>query len=77
MWDGDVGYIIERDQKQVYESKLLWLSSELALRDLGWKNSLSAATSIRWTIDWEKESDKTGPQSALDLQINEFFGGGE
>ena len=75
MWDGNAGYIIERDQKQAHESKLLWLSSDLALRDLGWKNSLSSATSIRWTINWEKESKKTDAKTALDLQIKEFFEG--
>ena len=75
MWEGNAGYIIERDQKQVHESKLLWLSSELALHDLGWKNSLSAHTSIRWTIDWEKESRKADAKTALDLQINKFFEG--
>jgi CDP-glucose 4,6-dehydratase len=75
MWEGNAGYIIERDQKQAHESKLLWLSSELALRDLGWKNSLSAASSIRWTINWETESNKTDVKAALDLQIKEFFEG--
>ena len=77
IWEGNVGYIIERDQKKVYESNLLWLSSELALHDLGWKNSLSAVSSIRWTINWEKESNKTDAKTALDLQINEFFRGDE
>ena len=72
-WGGNSGYIIECDEKQALESKLLWLSSERAFRELGWKNSLSAASSIRWTINWEEESNKNDAKSALDLQIKEFF----
>ena len=73
IWDGNSGYIIECDEKQAHESKLLWLSSELAFRELGWKNSLNAANSIHWAINWEKESNKNDAKSALDLQIKEFF----
>jgi CDP-glucose 4,6-dehydratase len=73
IWEGNSGYIIEHNEKQAHESKLLWLSSELAFHELGWKNSLSAAASVHWTINWEKESKKTDARSALDLQIKEFF----
>jgi CDP-glucose 4,6-dehydratase len=75
IWEGNAGYVIESDHKQAHESNLLWLSSELAFRDLGWKNSLSAANSIRWVINWEKESNKTDAKTALDLQIKEFLEG--
>ena len=75
MWEGNSGYVIKSDAQQPHESVLLWLSSERARHDLGWKNKLDAVTAVRWTINWERESLKTDAKSALDLQINEFFRG--
>lgn len=75
IWEGNAGYMIEREKKQAHESKLLWLSAERAFRDLNWKNLLNAASSIRWTINWEKEANKTDAKTALDLQIKQFFWG--
>ncbi len=75
MWEGNSGYVIQSDAQQPHESVLLWLSSERAHRELGWRNKLDAATAIRWTINWEQESRNTDAKSALDLQINAFFQG--
>jgi CDP-glucose 4,6-dehydratase len=75
MWEGNLGYVTQSDSGQPHESVLLWLSSELAHRDLGWKNQLDARTAIRWTINWERESREIDAKSALDSQINEFFQG--
>jgi CDP-glucose 4,6-dehydratase len=73
MWKGNAGYVIKSDPNQPSESVLLWLSSERAQHDLGWKNKLDAAEAIRWTIDWERESRETDAKIATDLQIKEYF----
>lgn len=73
MWDGNSGYIIESTQNPAQESNLLWLSSELAFLDLGWKNRLSAAQAINWTIEWEVNAVKTDAKAVLDFQITKFF----
>jgi CDP-glucose 4,6-dehydratase len=75
MWEGNAGYIINSDSAYPKESKLLWLVSEKAHIDLGWKNKLSANEAIQWTIKWEKLSYETDPKIAIDLQIKKFFGG--
>jgi CDP-glucose 4,6-dehydratase len=73
MWKGNAGYVIKSDPNQPPESVLLWLSSERAQHDLGWKNKLDATEAIRWTIDWEQESRETDAKTAIDFQIKEFF----
>ena len=75
MWEGNAGYVIKSDGNQPSESVLLWLSSERAQHDLGWKNKLDATTAIKWTIDWERESNKTDVKTATDFQIKEYFEG--
>ncbi len=75
MWTGNSGFVIKTQPQQSHESKLLWLSSERAHQDLGWKNRLNANAAIRWTIDWERDSHETNARSAIDSQIKEFFGG--
>ena len=75
MWAGNSGFVIKTQAQQSHESTLLWLSSERAYRDLGWKNRLNAKAAIRWTIDWERESHETNATSAIDAQIKEFFEG--
>ena len=73
-WVGSQGVDIQIDPNAVHESGLLWLSSDLATRELGWSNRFEANEAIRWTLDWEKESMKSSPLSALDMQINRFYG---
>jgi GNAT superfamily N-acetyltransferase len=55
------------------ESKLLWLNSKLAKRDLGWSNSLDAKEAVRWVMEWEKLSISQSHLQALDNQILNFF----
>jgi CDP-glucose 4,6-dehydratase len=74
MWEGNAGYIIDSHSRYPKETKLLWLVSEKANIDLGWKNKLNANESIHWTITWEKHSHKTDPKITTDLQIEKFFG---
>ena len=73
-WEGAKGVDIQIDPNAPHESGLLWLSSELATKELGWNNRFEAREAIGWTIDWEKESMKSSPLSALDQQINAFYG---
>lgn len=72
-WDGSQGIEIQVDDSAVHEAGLLWLSSELATKELGWSNRFEAKEAIRWTIEWEKDSMKTSPIAALDAQINRFY----
>ena len=73
-WEGAKGVDIQIDPNAPHESGLLWLSSELATKELGWNNRFEAREAIAWTIDWEKESMKSSPLSDLDQQINKFYG---
>jgi CDP-glucose 4,6-dehydratase len=73
-WPQSLGIEIQVDPSAVLESGLLWLSSDLATKELGWRNRFEAQEAIGWTIEWEKESMSSTPLSALDQQINGFFG---
>jgi CDP-glucose 4,6-dehydratase len=74
LWEGARGLDIAVDPNAVHESGLLWLSSQLATKELGWSNRFEAREAIAWTIEWERESMKTSPLVALDRQINAFYG---
>ena len=74
LWEGARGIDIAIDPNAVHESGLLWLSSQLATKELGWSNRFEAREAIAWTIEWERESMKTSPLIALDRQINAFYG---
>ena len=75
LWEGSSGYVVKSEPNKPPESALLWLSSDRANHDLGWKNELNAPTAIRWTIDWERESRETNARTAIDSQIKEYFEG--
>jgi CDP-glucose 4,6-dehydratase len=74
LWEGARGLDIAVDPNAVHESGLLWLSSQLATKELGWSNRFEAREAIAWTIEWERQSMKTSPIAALDQQINAFYG---
>lgn len=73
-WEGAKGVEIQIDSKAPHEAGLLWLSSDLATKELGWSNRFEAREAIRWTLDWEKAAMQTSALAALDQQINEFYG---
>jgi CDP-glucose 4,6-dehydratase len=72
-WPESLGIEIKVDPTAVPESGLLWLSSDLATKELGWRNRFEAQEAIDWTIEWERESMSSTPLLALDQQINSFF----
>jgi nucleoside-diphosphate-sugar epimerase len=72
-WENNKGFLIKQDKNFSAESKLLWLSAELAKQDLGWKNILDAENAIKWSIDWQRLSELTSPLNALDNQIRDFY----
>ena len=71
--EGSPGYVIKSDAGQQRESSLLWLSSERAIRDLGWAGKLNVHDAIKWTFEWELLAKKSDTISALDFQIHRFF----
>jgi nucleoside-diphosphate-sugar epimerase len=73
-WPGSQGIEVREDKNALPESGLLWLSSNLAVGELGWFNRFEAKEAIRWTIEWERESMNSTPLQALDTQIDAFFG---
>lgn len=75
LWEGSKGYVINSEVLRPPEAVLLWLSSERAQHDLGWKNKLDATTAIEWTINWERESHEANAKTATDSQIKEYFEG--
>lgn len=76
-WPGSQGFELKIEPNALPETGLLWLSSNLANQELGWRNRLEAKGAIRWTIEWEKESMTSTPIQALDNQIKTFFEAGE
>jgi CDP-glucose 4,6-dehydratase len=75
LWEGNKSYVIQSNVQQAPEAMLLWLSSERAHHDLGWRNKLDATAAIKWTINWERESHATDVKTATDSQIREYFEG--
>ncbi len=75
MWEGNPGYRVATTTHQPSESVLLWLSSDRAHKELGWKNKLDAADAIKWTIEWERKSREIDVKSVTDFQIREYFKG--
>ena len=73
-WEGSKGVEITIDSQAPHEAGLLWLSSELAAKELGWSNRFEAREAIAWTLDWEKAAMQTSALAALDHQIHEFYG---
>ena len=72
LWPGNQGIEIQIDTLAFHESKLLWLCSDLAEKELGWHNQFDAIEAIRMTVEWERLS-ATSALSALDLQISKYF----
>lgn len=73
-WPENLGFEVREDKNALPETGLLWLSSNLAVQELGWRNRFEAKEAIRWTIEWEQESMSSTPLQALDHQIKTFFG---
>jgi CDP-glucose 4,6-dehydratase len=73
-WPGSQGIQVKEEPNALPESGLLWLSSNLANQELGWRNRFEAKDAIRWTIEWERESMNSTPVQTLDNQIWAFFG---
>lgn len=71
-WPNNPGWVHQPAGDALHESTLLWLSSERARRELGWMNHLDARESIKWSIEWELEAEKTSPAKALDLHIARY-----
>ena len=73
IWGENKGFVIKHNPGKEAESRLLWLDSEAAYRDLGWKSTLNAELAIKWTIDWERVAENKDPRTAMDEQILRFF----
>jgi CDP-glucose 4,6-dehydratase len=71
-WPINPGWFHRPTKDSLHESTLLWLSSDRARQELGWKNLLDAQESIKWSIEWELQADKTSPLEALDQQITKY-----
>ena len=55
------------------ETELLWLNSDRAKSDLGWKSLLSADESVRCTIDWALQEPLIGANAITENQIAEYL----
>jgi CDP-glucose 4,6-dehydratase len=64
-----------QDWSQFREAKLLSLDSSLAERELGWRNKLSTAEAIEWTVEWEKivREYKGNPLEQTRKQVERFL----
>jgi CDP-glucose 4,6-dehydratase len=68
-WRGNLGWENIPNEDSMPESKLLWLNSELAERELGWKNQLNAEETLIWTFEWERKSMEMTPSELIDEQF--------
>ena len=68
-WTGNLGWENIPNEDSMPESKLLWLNSELAERELGWKNQLNAEETLIWTFEWERKSMEMTPSELIDEQF--------
>ena len=73
LWEGNLGIEVKVDPTSPHESKILWLSSELATKELAWNNKFEEYKAIQWTINWETEAKLTSPLAALDKQIKSYY----
>jgi CDP-glucose 4,6-dehydratase len=71
-WPNNPGWFHCPSGDSLHEATLLWLSSERARQELGWKNLLDAQESIKWSIEWELQAKRTSPIDALDGQILKY-----
>jgi CDP-glucose 4,6-dehydratase len=71
-WPKSQGWKYVPNGEDLPESNLLWLSSERAKKELGWRNKLDAKEAIKWTIDWELMARDKGALAALDNQIERY-----
>jgi CDP-glucose 4,6-dehydratase len=72
-WGANARWHEELESESVPESKLLWLESKLATRDLGWLSQLSAYDALKLTIDWEKQVSAKEPKFLISDQINRYM----
>jgi CDP-glucose 4,6-dehydratase len=64
LWDSDSAWKLDGGENP-HEANLLALDASKAQRELGWRNRLSFEESIRWTVDWAR--DTHAGADALDI----------
>lgn len=59
--------------EQPHEAQLLALDASRAQSELGWRNKLPFADSVRWTVDWQKRYEAgESPRVITQTQIDHF-----
>jgi len=71
-WPNNNGWEIKKQEDSFPESKLLLLSNQRAIKELGWQSKLSAKEAVKWTIDWESNLDKNNALDLISAQIQDF-----
>lgn len=60
--------------EQPHEAAFLTLNSEKSRRELNWRDRLTVAEALEWTVQWEKTFDRGTPaRQACSHQIEQFF----
>ena len=72
-WPGNPGYTFVDEQIHMKETPFLWLSSELARKDLGWRNIFEAQAAVSLTVDWEIQALSQPPIEVMQKQIIKFY----
>ena len=71
---GDGASWSESTGEHVHEARLLALDAAKAERELGWRNQLDFATTVAWTVEWQKWVDGgISPREATARQIRRFY----
>ena len=68
MWEGNAGYVVKSEGHQPSESVLLWLSSERAYHDLGWKMNWMQRTQLGGQLTGSKNPVKLMQRQQLILK---------
>ena len=72
-WPSEVSFKVNKQENAMPETVFLWLNSEKARKDLGWRNKLDATDAIKWTIEWEVEARKGVLLDSVDKQIQRYL----
>jgi CDP-glucose 4,6-dehydratase len=72
IWPNNKGWALKSTDDEFHEASFLWLSSELAREELGWRSKLDAAEAVRWSLEWEINAEATSALEAMDQQIKLF-----
>lgn len=73
LWGAGARWESTATKGRVQEAQVLHVDSAKALRDLGWRSTISLDTALEWTVDWFKSREAAHDMRRVTLgQLREF-----